>query len=955
MSHQSREAAIRIYLLGRFEVRAEDQLIIDSSWPRGKAKALLKLLALQTNRCLHREKVLDTLWPRLTPDAAANNLRKNLHYLRTAFAQRGIHSPVLSLDGNMVVLAPEAWVDIDAFRHEARTVRDSGCDPGLYEQTLAMYVGDLLPEDLYEEWTDPDREDLRGLSHELLFELAQLHAARGEVRLAEGRLRELLRADPLREEAHRSLMRLYAESGSHEKALRQYETCRELLERELRVEPSEETQRLRRETLQGRLRVASRAAAAYPSNLPTPLTSFIGREHEMAEVQGLLPMTRLLTLTGVGGCGKTRLAIEVARGVTEEFPDGIWLVDLAALADPALVPGTVARVLGFREQPDQALPAALVDYLRAKHTLLVLDNCEHLAADCAQLAEMILRACPSLRMLVTSREPLHVPGEMTRVVPPLSSPDPQHLPPLEDLVRYEAVQLFVERAKAALPEFRVGNRNSPVVSRLCWRLDGIPLAIELAAAQVRVLAIEEIDARLDDDFRLLTGGSRTALPRHQTLQATLDWSYDLISEKERALFRRLAVFAGSFALEAAEAVCSQGEIAKSDVLGLLTRLVEKSLVVAEPAAEGGVRYRLLETLRQYGWTRLVESGETVAMQRRHADTYLALAEQAREAIFRGVEQTAWWDRLDREYDNMRAALRWSIDSREHETALRLAAALWAFWFVRGNGSEGQRWLEEALSWSRGASPAARAPALCAAGNLAWWALGDGERARKLCMESVVLYRELGDKAGLAFTLGNLGTIVQSQGAHELATTLATEGLALYRELGDKWGIGMTLGLLALAAQLRGDHEQAAALRDEGLPILLEVGDKEGLALMLGRSGQLAQTSGDYERAVALCSEALALCRELGDRRGIPGCLEALAAVASSQGQSERAARLFGAAQTVREAGGFALPPADRAEHDRNVAAVRASLDEEAFAAAWAAGRAMALEEAIDYALSPEST
>jgi predicted ATPase/DNA-binding SARP family transcriptional activator len=952
LSPQADAGTVLVYLLGRFEVRVGDQVIIDTSWPRGKAKALLKLLALQTNRSLHREQVLDALWPHLTPAAAANNLRKNLHYLRTAFAQGGISTPVVDVRGDMVVLAPDVWIDIEAFRHWARTARDSRSDPELYEQALSIYGGDLLPEDVYEDWTEPCREEMCRLRDELLLAVARLYVAAGELGLAEERLRELLRVDPLREEAHRSLMRICVEAGSRDKALRQYRICRELLERDLGVEPSDETERLHREILEGRLRGPTPVTP--PTNLPAPLTSFIGREREMAEVQSLLPMTRLLTLTGAGGCGKTRLALEVARGLIEEFPDGVWLVDLAAVADPALVPATVARVLGVRDEPGQTLSMTLVEHLRQKRLLLVLDNCEHLVAACAQLTETALRACPGLSTLVTSREPVHVAGELTWVVPPLAAPDPEHPPSLKDLVRYEAVQLFVDRAKAILPGFAVGSQNGSAIGRLCRRLDGIPLAIELAAAQLRTLAVEQIDARLDDGFRLLSSASRTALPRHQTLQATLDWSYDLIPEKEQTLFRRLAVFAGGFALEEAEAVCSGGEIEAPEVLGLLNQLVEKSLVVAEPAAEGAMRYRMLDTLRRYGWTRSVESGEATAIQRRHADTYLALAEQAREAVYRGVEQTAWWNRLDREYDNMRAALRWSIDAGEHETALRLAAAVYVLWFVRGPASEGLRWLEEALSPAAWASPAARAPALCAAGSLAWWSRGDGERARTLCGESIALYRQLGDKSGLAYTLGCLGWIVQTQHDHELAMTLVTECLALYRELGDIWGIGMALVLMAIASQLRGDHEQAAALRDEGLPLLREVGDKEGVAMMLGRSGQLAQRHGDYERAVVLCTEGLALFRDIGDKRGTPACLEALAAVASAQGQPERAARLFGAAQTVREAGGFALPPADRAECERDLAAVGARLGEKAFAGAWAAGRAMTLEEAVDYALTAAS-
>jgi predicted ATPase len=571
-----------------------------------------------------------------------------------------------------------------------------------------------------------------------------------------------------------------------------------------------------------------------PHNLPLQVTSFVGREKEMAEVRQLLRKTRLLTLTGVGGTGKTRLALQVAADRVGEYPAGLWLAELAPLSDSTLVPQTVATLLGVREEPGRPLTATLVEALKPKKLLVLLDNCEHLLTACAQLADALLRACPGVQVLATSREGLNIPGETTYRLPSLSVPPPtawagyplagggRHLPAtVENLTQYEAVHLFLDRAATMAPAFTLTDANANAVAQVCCRLDGIPLAIELAAARVKVLSVEKIAQLLDDRFRLLTGGSRTALPRQQTLRALIDWSYDLLSEPERRLLCRLAVFAGGWTLEAASAVGIGDPIEEPEVLDLLTALVERSLVVYEGQEE---RYRLLETVRQYGRDRLRESGEGEAVRRRHHDFFLTLAEEEGSKLG-GPEQLQVLDRLEREHDNLRAALAWSGAQGQGEAGLRLAAALWHFWQVRGYVGEGRE-------------------------NLA--------------------------------------------------------------------------GMLALPGAQARTAARAQALHGAGL---------------------LASHQGDHRAARALLEESLAICRELGIKEGGAKNLEGLAVVAVAQAQPERAARLFGVAEGLREAIGAPLPPAERAEHERSVAAVRTALGEAAFATAWEAGRARSLEEA----------
>lgn len=945
-----------------------------------------------------------------------------------------------------------------------------------------------------------------------------------------------------------------------------------------------------------------------PNNLPHQLTSFIGREKEMAEVKQLLSTTFLLTLTGSGGCGKTRLALQVAADALDEYPDGVWVVELATLTEPALIPQSVAATFGVREEAghpsplvgdgspgnparassDRSLLQKLLNYLQLKKLLLILDNCEHLLAASAHFADTLLRACPNLRILATSREGLGITGEVTWRVSSLSLPDLQNPPSIENLTQYEAVRLFIERAVSALPTFKVTNQNAPAVAQICHRLDGIPLAIELAAVRVKSLPVEQIATRLYDRFRLLTGGSRTALPRQQTLRAAMDWSYGLLMEQERVLLGRLSVFAGGWTLEAAEQVCSGESIEAQAVLDLLTHLVDKSLVVFDQE-DGEGRYRMLETVRQYSRDKLLEAEESAGIRQRHLNFFLKLAEQA-EPELKGAEQLSWLKRLELEHDNLRSALEWSFTSEEAASPLQMAGALWRFWYARGHWREGRQWLDKVLSKGSESSLGVRAKVLYGAGVLAT-NLRDDKRAATLYAASLASFRELEDQQGIAMSLLGLGDVAFSQNDFPRSTELYEEGLTLCRSTGDNWATaialirlgssaeypsanykraaalyeesltlfraaGDTLGIcdalsgLGWNAFYRGDYKRAQALLEETLAVSRPLGNKsqielstfclgwialgqddhrqatsrieealamrrelgnkerigtayrglgfvalnqgnyerareqfmewlklsqdiedksmevnalcdlaevekrqghhqqgqalledglivaqssgakfpiswvleslgetaryegnyeraikffeEALALCqelgykwstpaaLGQLGVVARCQADYERAKRLLEESLAMCQELevkwsrawslgelgivarhqgdykraidrlreswflykeiGNKRGLALCLERFAGIACAQGQTTSAAHLFGAAGALREATGTPLHPCDRPEYERDVTAVRTGLSEEAFTAAWAQGRAMTLEQAVEYAL-----
>jgi len=687
-----------------------------------------------------------------------------------------------------------------------------------------------------------------------------------------------------------------------------------------------------------------RTLSTHPNNLPLQLTSFIGRGHDLEEVKRFLQTARLLTLTGAGGTGKTRLALQVGAEVLELFPEGVWLVELAALVDPGLVPQAVATALGIKEASDQALVESLVESLRLRRALILLDNCEHLLAASSSLAERILRSCPGVRILATSREPLGIVGEQTYRVPSLPLPDTETAFRFERLQSFPAVQLFLDRARLGQPAFALNEKNARSVVQVCRRLDGIPLAIELAAARVKTMPVQKLDERLDDRFRLLTGGSSVALPRQQTLRALIDWSYDLLKERERRLLRRLAVFAGSCSLEAAEAVWAKDTGDRSEVLDLLAGLVEKSLLIYEDLEEG--RYRLLETVRQYALERLSETGEAPAARREHLEYFLGMAEEERP----GREPPgSSLKELGREYDNLRAALGFALEV-EPAAGLTLGNALGQLWMVRGDFAEGRSWLERGLSRGHDAPAPLRALAATTAGSLAL-RQGDYEGAVRLLQEGLLLHRLCGNQRGAASALTELGIAADERGDYARGRALYQEGLAIRREVGDRRGSAVSLLNLGVMASRERQHAEAAAFFEEALGTFKELGDERGAAYSINNLASIAFSQGDYETARTRFREALMALRRLQDRRGLAYALEGVAQVFAAVGHASRAASLFGAAEALREAIDSPVPPSDRGEYDCGVASVRGALGEQRLAEAWALGRAMELDEAIGNALA----
>lgn len=717
------------------------------------------------------------------------------------------------------------------------------------------------------------------------------------------------------------------------------------------------------------------------NNLPPQLTTLIGREREVAAARDLLMggETRLLTLSGPGGVGKTRVGLKLAEDVACEFAAGVLFVSLAPVRDPDLVVPTIAQAAGVREAGERSLFGRLESHLRDRQLLLFLDNFEQVA-DAAPVVTELLKGCPFLKVLITSRESLRLSGEQEFPVPQLGLPDPQRLPQTEASSRYEAVALFEERARRVRPDFRLTAANAPLVAGICARLDGLPLAIELAAARIRLLPPQKMLERLEHRLEVLTGGARDAPARQRTLGKTIEWSYDLLDPAEQLLFRRLAVFSGGCTLEAAEAVTGEPG---GDTLGTLEALIDKNLLRGTERYDGEPRLTMLETIRDYALERLSSSGEEEAIRRAHAGYYLALAERAKPHLTTAV-QVAWLDLLESEHDNLRAALSWSLDREQPETALRLGRALWRFWYLRCYLSEGQRWLDGALARVGGA-PLLRAGALSGAGHIAW-GRGDFGRAAALHEESLRLFRRLGDRAGVAASLNGLSFVSRMRGEYAAARVMCEEALSVYRELDDRWGIAQSLFLSGATAAFGGDHAAARPLLEESVALYREIGERQGLADALGVLGMSAVSQEDYGAALPLLEESRTVMRNVGYRRGLAKtssclgdialkrgvhakarvlyeegleilrelddrwwmawCLEGLAGVAAALGQPRRAARVFGATEAFREEIKGPRPAAHRADYERRVADARSQLDEATFAAAWEEGRTMTPDEAL---------
>jgi predicted ATPase/class 3 adenylate cyclase len=694
-----------------------------------------------------------------------------------------------------------------------------------------------------------------------------------------------------------------------------------------------------------------RPSGSLSNNLPRQLSGFVGREQEITEIRQLLVGTYFLTLTGAGGCGKTRLSCEVGSQVLEEFPDGVWLTELASLSDPTLIPQALASTLKVREQPGQALTETISEHLAPKSVLLILDNCEHLLTACAQLVDCLLQACPKLRILATSREAFGVTGEMVHQVFGLSFPNPQKLGSPDQLAQFEAIQLFVDRACLRKSEFAFTTANADAVARVCYRLDGIPLAIELAAARIRVLSVEQIAERLDDQFRLLTKGSRTGLPHHQTLQMTMDWSYNLLSTPEAALLRRLSVFAGGFSLDAVEAVCTDKLVINSLVLDLLQSLIDKSTVVSEDH-ESIVRYRLQETVRQYGQYRLDQASELSRLKRNHVEFFLSLAEEAEPNLHgsgQSSSQATWLDRLEADHNNLRTALECALSQKDGQLAVRLAGALWRFWEVRGYLSEGRGFLKQSLAVGKDLSSSIHAKALEGAGRLSW-RQGDFEDAKQLYQDSLFLWSAVGDNAGEASSLHGLARAVLNLEDYLSAQDSCEKSLKIQRGLNDKQGIATAVNTLGEITRTQQEFVKSEKYYTESLAIFREIGDIAASVSVLHNLAYNALNQGNEKRAETLFQEAMTIARDLKDQLGIFSILGGLGCVATAMGFPERGALLFGAADVVGKIGGYAGDRVDQQEVNRQLEVAQSDLEKEAFDAAWTRGQNLPTAEAIAIAL-----
>lgn len=680
-----------------------------------------------------------------------------------------------------------------------------------------------------------------------------------------------------------------------------------------------------------------------PNNLPIHVTSFVGREKEIIEVKQLFSTARLLTFTGSGGTGKTRLSLHVAAEMLDTFKNGVWFIELAPLSDPALVPFTAASVLGLRDEPGRPLMSTLLDWLRDKESLLILDNCEHLIDACAKFADQVLHASPTMRILATSREALGIAGESIYRVPTLPAPNPEEKIRIEQLEQYDAVRLFIDRVVQALSTFRVTNANAPAVAQICYRLDGIPLAIELAAARVKALSVEKIAERLDDRFRLLTGGSRTAMPRQQTLRAMIDWSHSLLSEPERILFQRLSVFAGGWTLEAAEAVCSGDGLEQADILDFSTHLVEKSLVVMDEVSDV-LRFHMLETIREYALEKLDASVEEQILQRKHASYFSNLADEVQKQHLQ-PDEIEWLNRLERERDNLREALRWAAAHDPLGIFQQLTGASWRFWAMRGPIVEGRSWLDQALEICKSNVGSLENRLIInvfgGAGEIARYQ-GDFERAVILKQQLLEMSRLWGDERAAAMTLNDLAIIFANSGNCERSLAMAEEALALRRKLGMPLGISHALVGLFFAWMCLDQPQAAREAIQEALQIDRDQQSPEGIAFDLISFLYIAARQGHYEEAEHILKEFIPLASELDDQNVIAEGMYAVAIVAATQGQARRAAWLLGCAEQMAILGGFQLEISGRKWVEQTIQAAKAHIGEAAWAQEYQAGQVFAI-------------
>jgi len=856
---------LTIRLLGRFEVWRNGYPILDEEWGRRKSKRLLGILLTEPGCVFSYDQLTDLL----LSGADLGRARRNLQSLASRLRRTLEPECARAADSTFILRQGEGY----CFNTKAPYSLDTAALRDLVEQgdrlvkmqrwadaldrcqrAIDLYVGDYTPGDLYEEWTLAPRKRCKALYMRALGLLAECQARIGGLDSAINTCQRIIEVEPWNEPAYRQKMYIHYCAGDQGEAEETYRYCAQALGEHLDVEVSLETQQLHDQILHHE---APKLPKWLPNNLPHRLTRFIGRQHEVEEVRRLLGENRLVTLTGVGGTGKTRLALECASSLLETFTDGVWFVDLGAASDGSNVPEAVIRELDIKPERGELPVDALGKHVQRKHMLLILDTCEHLIDACAQLAETLLHGSPGLRVLATSREALRIEGEIAWSVPPLST-----LPEAggsNEITECDAVLLFLDRAKIACPSFTLTSENVLMVAELCRRLEGLPLAIELAAANLTATVLDDMVARLDDRFRLLTRGNRTAPMRHQTLSATIDWSYALLNDSERAVLRRVSTFAGGFTPEAATAICEDARIEDTQVDDLLWSLVGKSLLIFDVTLGSG-RFRLLDTVREYAEEKLQEAGEADIYQRRHRDFYLQLTQRADT---RGPAQREWLGCLEMELENLRAALAWSEASGEIEEGLRLAAenAMAVFWDRNQHAEEGLDWLQRLLDKSGTAANATVAEGLSRLGTL-HDILGHLDQAKDVLEKSVDMSRSLGDENCLATALVALGNVEKNLGNVERAKAVYEETLALDRRIGRRTGVAACLGNLGSVYLYEGDYEAALRVLQEGLDLSRKLGHKRKEAGILNMLGSVYDHLGQDSRSKACYEDSLRIAQEI---------------------------------------------------------------------------------------------
>ncbi|WP_405070381.1 tetratricopeptide repeat protein [Kribbella sp. NBC_01510] len=921
---------VRIRLLGGFGVDRGGLPVDGRAWRLRKARTLVKMLALTRSQRLHRDVLLEALWPDRAPVSAVNNLHQALHVARRVLAGDEPSNGLLELRDDFVVLLADGLVEVDVrtFERLAALGRTSG-DLADLRTAVAAYAGDLLPEDRFEDWAVGPREELRASFCDVLVDLADTAADKGHDVEALDALQRALAIDPRHERAVRSLMRRHAAMGRSSEALAQYERLRQELRTTYGTDPDPETQRVYRDLLTGSIEVEEPPAQPR-HNLVPALTSFVGREREIADVHKLLERGRLVTLTGVGGAGKTRLAEEAARRLLNSYADGIWIADLVPVADPRLVPDTVAAALGLDPAAGSDSLRTLITRLAPRNLLLVLDSCEHLLAACAGLASAVLRSCPGVTVLATSREPLHTPGEVTFRVPSLELPEPEDAGDLGRLGTLASVRLFVDRAQDVRPGFVLDTDNAAPIVEICRRLDGIPLALELAAARASHLESAEIAERLSEALPLL--GRHGEITRHATLRAALEWSHALLSDDEQVLLRRLAVFAGSFSLPSAEQVCADERIPAADVLDCLGRLVDKSLLLVDHDGPRS-RYRLLETIRQFARERLVAAHEVEPLETTHFQHFLDLAcDQDPERATVTVERP---QSLDLDHDNLRAALGWAVH-HDHQRALLLGVNLSQYWLARGHFVEGAGWLERilkvAVAPSRDRVRAIFALAVLDARS------GLSDRLPGLGDEGVAVAEQSDDPADIVSARVLRGTLLLGSGDLNEIEQTATETLAQADSLGAAPVAAAAQQLAAMAALFREDVETAqqrfaqclerlslidstavpffpavtvclplAPVDGSMVPVFEEtfllgrrVGAVRGRGYALSAFADAHRLAGDLDGALDTVRRSVAVFERVDDAAGLGHALNHLGCIERDQGLFEPAEKHLRDALRIRE-------------------------------------------------------